>query len=91
MATEPKTYTVTNTVYVGVTYPNKALTEICEQLMDDYGLTQQQIANLALDILGECENIMEARSEAYWSDRSAPDDSAARRDIIAAGRGHLLK
>lgn len=29
-----RTYTITSTVYVGVTYPNKALTEICEQLMD---------------------------------------------------------
>lgn len=86
-----KTSTVTSTVYVGVSYPNKALTEICEQLMDDYGLSQQQIANLALDIIGECENINEARSEAYWSERSAPDDSSYRHDIINAGRGHLLK
>lgn len=91
MTTEPRTYTVTNTVYVGITYPNKALAEICEQLMDDYGLTMQQIANLSLDILGECENINEARSESYWKDRSAPDDSSYRRDIINAGRGHLLK
>jgi hypothetical protein len=91
MTTVPKTYTVTSTAYVGVTYPNKALTEICEQLMDDYGLSPQQIANLSLDIIGECENINEARSEAYWMDRSAPDDSSYRRDIINAGRGHLLK
>lgn len=33
----------------------------------------------------------EARDEEYWADRSAPDDSSYRRDMINAGRGHLLR
>lgn len=72
-------------------YPNEALTEVAKLLLDDYGLSQQQIANLAADLPGECENINEARSEAYWSERSEPDDSSYRRDMINAGRGHLLR
>lgn len=75
-----------------IAYPNEALADICKQLMDDYGLTQEQIVNLALDIPGECENINENRAEAYWTDRNDQrDDSSYRRDIINAGRGHLLK
>lgn len=72
-------------------YPNKALTEICEQLLDDYGLTLEQIKNLAADMPGECEAIEQDRSERYWSERSEPDDGSFRRDMIGAGRGHLLK
>lgn len=33
----------------------------------------------------------ENRAEDYWTSREAPDDSSYRRDIINAGRGHLLK
>lgn len=72
-------------------YPNDVLTDICKQLLDDYGLTLAQIKNLAADLHGECESINESRSEAYWSDRSEPDDSSYRRDMINAGRGHLLR
>lgn len=72
-------------------YPNEALTDICKQMMDDWDLTPEQIVNLALDIPGECESINENRAEASWEDRSAPDDSSYRRDMINAGRGHLLK
>lgn len=86
-----KTYTITSTVHVGVVYPSNALTEVAKQLLDEWNLTPEQIANFALDLPGECENILEARAEAYWSERSEPDDSAYRRDMIAAGRGHLLR
>lgn len=71
-------------------YPNEALTDICKQLLDDWELSPEQIANLAKDIAGECENIVQNRAEHAWEDRSAPDSSAYRRDMIAAGRGHLL-
>lgn len=76
-----------------MTYPNTALTDACQLLMDDYGLTLDQIRNLAIDLPGECEN----RAEAAWLEHQAvllelggPDDSAYRRDMIAAGRSELL-
>jgi hypothetical protein len=71
-------------------YPNAALTDICKQLLDDFELSPAQIANLAKDIAGECEAIVQNRAEQAWEDRSAPDNSSYRRDMIAAGRGHLL-
>lgn len=71
-------------------YPNEAMADICQQLLDDFGLTLAQIKNFAADLPGECEAIEENRSEAYWTERSAPDDSAYRRDMINAGRGELL-
>lgn len=80
-----------------MTYPNKALTDICEQLLDEWELTTAQIANLAKDIPGECDSIIRNRAEAAWMDRQqslmesgGPDDSAYRRDMINAGRGHLV-
>lgn len=76
-----------------MTYPNEALTNVCQLLMDDYGLTLEQIRNLATDLPGECEN----RAEAEYLDHQqslmesgGPDSSAYRRDMIAADRGHLL-
>jgi len=79
-------------------YPNAALTEICTQLLNDYGLTLEQIAHFAADIPGECQAIEEDRNEAAWDrqqqslmESGGPDDSAYRRDIINAGRGHLLR
>jgi hypothetical protein len=72
-------------------WPNEALTDICKQLLDDWGLTLAQIALLAQNIASECEAINENRAEEYWSDRSEPDDSSYRRDMINAGRGHLLR
>jgi hypothetical protein len=79
-------------------YPSKVLTDICEQLLDDWDLTLTQIANLAKDLPGECEAIAETRAEAAWErqqqslmESRGPDDSAYRRDMINAGRGHLLR
>lgn len=76
-------------------YPSKALTEICEQLLDDYGLMPQQIANLAADIPQECEAIEQDRNERAWEQMSERefgcDDSSYRRDMQNAGRGHLLR
>lgn len=74
-------------------YPNEALTDICKQLLDDWDLTAEQIANLAADIVSECAAIRDDRAEQAWNDwqNRDPDDSAYRRDMIAAGRGHLLR
>jgi hypothetical protein len=77
-----------------MTYPNAALTSICEQLLQDWDLSLEDITNLAKDIPQECEAIEEARNEAAYErlmESGGPDDSAYRRDIINAGRGHLLK
>ena len=70
-------------------YPNEALTDICKQLLHEWELTLDQIANLAADIPGECE----ARAEAAWERWSSRqhDDSAYRTDMINSGRGHLLR
>lgn len=76
---------------------NAALTEVCRLLLDDYELTPQQIANLAKDIPGECEEMRDNAAEAAWCaqqerlmESGGPDNSAYRRDMIAAGRSHLL-
>jgi hypothetical protein len=79
-------------------YPNEALTAACELLLDDYGLTLKQIANLAGNLHSECEAIEEDRNEAAWErqqqslmESGGPDDSQFRTDMRNAGRGHLLR
>lgn len=81
-----------------MTFPNAALTDICRQLMDEWGLSIEEISNLAKNIPGECKAIADNRAEAAWMDRQSrlmesggPDDSAYRRSIVDAGRGHLLR
>jgi hypothetical protein len=78
-------------------YPNDLLADICEQI-SEWDLTPEQIANLAKDIPREVGAIMEARNEAAWErqqeslmESGGHDDSAYRRDMVNAGRGHLLK
>lgn len=80
-----------------MTYPNEALTAVCEMLLDEWELTPEQIANLAKDLPGECEAITDNRAEAAYMrqqealmESGGRDDSAYRRDMISAGRGHLL-
>lgn len=72
-----------------MTYPNEALTDLCKQLLDDWGLSPEEIKALAADIPGECENINESRWEA-WANREH-DDGHYRQSLQDAGRGHLLK
>jgi len=81
-----------------MTYPNEALTEICEILLDEWKLTQEQITHIAKDISVECQAIIQNRNEAAYErhqeslmESGGPDDSTYRRDMKAAGRGHLLK
>lgn len=81
-----------------MTYPNSAMEDICRQLLDDWSLTPEQIANLATDLPRECAAMADSRAEAAWMDRQqslmeigGPDDSAYRRSVIAAGRGHLVR
>lgn len=71
---------------------NAALTDICRQLLDEWELTPEQIANLAKDIPGECASMIDNRAEQAWLDQQQrePHNTAYRRDMIAAGRGHLL-
>jgi hypothetical protein len=73
-------------------YPNEALTDVCDLLMGDYSLTLDQIRNLAADILGECENLNEQAYERQQAlmESGGPDDSAYRRAMTEAGRGHLI-
>ena len=54
-------------------YPSTALTDICKQLLDDFELSPAQIANLAKDIAGECEAIVQNRSVWQRSRRKQPD------------------
>lgn len=79
-------------------YPNEALTEVCKLLMDDWELTPERIASLVKDILPECKGIQERRDEAAWEAHQerlmsdgGPHDASHRDNIIAAGRGHLLR
>lgn len=77
-----------------MTYPNAALTAVCEVLLDEFELTQEQVTSLAKDILGEVEAIHEARAEAAYERLQAeggPDDSTYRRQMRDAGRGHLVR
>lgn len=76
---------------------SSALTDICRQLLDEWSLTPEQITAIATDIPGECAAMIDNRAEAAWLDSQrsliesgGPDDSAYRRDMKAAGRGHLL-
>ena len=79
-------------------YTNLALTDVCEMLLDQYRLSPDEIANLAKDIPGECRAMADNRNESAWMDHQqslmetgGPDDSAFRRDMKNAGRGHLLR
>ena len=81
-----------------MTYPNEALTAICHELLSEWNLTPEQIASLAKDLPGECTAMSDNRAEAAWCDQQqrlmesgGPDDSAYRRDMKAAGRGHLVR
>lgn len=74
-------------------WPNEALTAVCEVLLDEYELSLEQIASLVQNIHGECEGILEQRWErqqAALMESGGPDDSAYRREMKLAGRGHLL-
>lgn len=81
-----------------MTYKNEALNDIATQLLDDWGLSIDEIKNFAADLPGECEAIEQDRNEAAWErqqqslmESGGPDDSSYRRDMIDAGRGHLLR
>lgn len=80
-----------------MTYPNEALTAACELLMGDFGLTLEQIRNVAADIPGECAAMTDNRAEAAWLDHQqalmetgGTDNSTYRKAVTDAGRGHLL-
>ena len=73
-----------------------ALTDVCKTLLDDFDLTLGEIADLALDIAGECEDILQSREEAAYEEWYDPEAVASRQHIyeqtlVAAGRGHLIR
>lgn len=78
-------------------YPNAAMADICAALMDEWGLTQDQIAALAKDLAGECAAMADNRAESAWMAHQddlmagGTDDRKYRDDMTAAGRGHLLR
>ena len=74
-------------------YDSKILTAIAEELLYDYELSLEQITNLAADLPGECDAICEdawQRQQETLMESGGPDNSGYRRDMIAAGRSHLL-
>lgn len=73
-------------------YPNDLLTDICDLIVEYGGLTSAQMKNLVADLPGEYENRAEAAYDEWMDSISAswPDDATYRREMIAAGRGHLL-
>jgi hypothetical protein len=79
-------------------YPKDAMTEVCELLMDEYGLTLKQINSLARHLPAKCSDIDDARNEAAWErqqqslmESGGTDDSHYRQSLKDAGRGHLLR
>jgi hypothetical protein len=77
---------------------NTALEDICRQLLDEWELTPDEITNLAANVPGECKAMAENRAEEAWVARQesmmasgGPDNSAYRREMVAAGRSRLLK
>ena len=73
-----------------MTFPNEALTDVCEMLLDDYDLNEDQVKALAANISSECEGILSNRAEQAHEDSRSPDDTAYRKSMIEAGRGHLI-
>ena len=80
-----------------MSYPNEVLTEVCTVLIEA-GLGPEQIAAIAKNIHGECEAIRMIREEVAWErqqealmETGGPDDSADRKALKEAGRGHLLR
>lgn len=79
-------------------FSNKALTAVCEVLLDEFEQTPEQIADLVKCIVDECQAMTENRAEEAWQrqqedlmESGRPDDSAYRRQMHEAGRGHLLR
>lgn len=80
-----------------MTYPNEAMEAVCHLLNEDWGLTEQQVRHLSQDLPRDFAALVENQAEADWHERQqalmesgGPDDSAYRRAIAEAGRGHLL-
>lgn len=81
-----------------MTYPNKAMEAVCEMMLDDWNLTREQAKHLAHDLFREYSGLCDDREEADYMQRQRDLQEnggdggydAYRRDMIAAGRGHLL-
>lgn len=73
------------------------ITDALVEVLRDFDCTMEEAKNLLQDTVGEYESDLDSRAEAAWErhqeslmESGGPDDSAYRRDMIAAGRGHLL-
>lgn len=74
---------------------NKALTDVCE-VLEELGMTLEDVRLIAQDLPGEFEVREEARNEAAYERAYDPENIAQRgeyyrRQMIAAGRGRQLK
>lgn len=72
-----------------------ALTDVCKTLLDDFDLTLGEIADLAKDIAGECEDMLQSQAECTYNNWYDPEGVASRQHtyeetLVAAGRGHLI-
>lgn len=81
-----------------MTWPNKALTEVAEILLDEWELTVDEISQLAQNLSEEAAAIVETRNEEAYErhqqslmESGGRDDSSYRKNMIDAGRSHLLK
>lgn len=75
--------------------PNWSLDAVCEEI-ESHDLTPEQEADLCGLLLGELQARREIRNEAayaeaYDPERIAARDEAYRRNMIAAGRGGMLR
>ena len=71
-------------------FPHHALTDVCEMILDDYDLNEEQVKALAANLSSECEGILSNRAEQAHENHRSPDDTAYRKSIIESGRGHLI-
>lgn len=74
------------------------ITEALIEVLTDFDCSLDEAKNLLQDAAGDYEAELENRAEAAWErqqqslmESGGPDDSAYRRDLINAGRGHLLR
>jgi len=72
---------------------NWQITEALVEVLKDFDCSLEEAKNLLADAYTDYDAQMESayqRQQDSLAESGGPDDSAYRRDIINAGRGHLL-